>query len=355
MTETTEQPIPAHPNPSNDLEINNKDSRDKSQSEVQGGKKEKSKKTVPKTHVSEAKLAKVKELVEAIKTHRTIMMVSVKSLPSPQLQKIKKDIREDAVVKLAKKKIILHAIDEVGIPEMEVLREHIVADSAVIFSNKEGFELAAWLIGHRNPIAAKAGQTANEDIHVEPGVTDLMPGPDISVGLKVAVEEGKIAIKEPHIILKDGQEVTPEVASVLLKLGIKPFKIGLNPMVIYDTQDKKIYVGIKINKEETLNDLLTARSKALGFAQSLEYYCKDTIGYFLAKANAHAQGLEALAPAVEEKKEEVVEEKVEETKEADKPAENAEQPSNEGEQEDSNKEYSKEKVEDQSKPLEEQK
>jgi large subunit ribosomal protein L10 len=273
--------------------------------------KAKPKKSNTKTHVSKAKLDLVKNLAESMKSHRTIMIVSIKSLPGPQLQKIKKDIRDEAEVKVAKKSILLRAIDDSSIAEMQVLKEHIVADSAVLFSNKEGFELAGWLLEHRNPISAKAGQTANEDINVEPGPTDLMPGPDISalgaVGLKVAVEDGKIAIKEPHIILKQDGEVTENIASVLQKLGIKPFMIGLTPNVVYDTEDKRLYVGIKIDKEEALTNLVTANSKALGFAQAIEYYCKETIAHFLAKANAHAQGLEKLSPA-EEKKEEVKEE-----------------------------------------------
>jgi len=278
-----------------------------------------SKKKAVKSHVSDEKKQAVKELAERMKTSKTIMLVSIKSLPSAQLQKIKKDLRGKADVQVIKKSILTRAIDATGIPEIDGLKEHVEADTAVALSDDDAFEIAAFLTANRNPIAAKTGQEATDDIQVEAGPTDLMPGPDISalgnVGLQVAVEEGKIAIKAPHVVLKKGEEVTEGIASVLLKLDIKPFMIGLSPTVIYDGSAKKIYVGVKIDKDEALNNLLTAQSKGLGLAQSLKIVTKDTIGYLLAKANAEASSLEKLAPAEAEAPKE------EEKKDEEKPAE----------------------------------
>lgn len=288
----------------------------------------------PKANVSKKKVKAVEKLAEDMKNAATIMLVSIRNLPSPQLQKIKKDLRGKATVQIAKKSIIERAIDLTSIEEMKALKEHLEADVAVALSKDDAFELAAWLFKNRNPIAAKIGQEATEDIKVEAGPTDLPPGPDISalsgVGLQVSVEEGKIAIKEPAVIVKAGETVSTDVASVLLKLDIKPFMIGLNPSVIYDSKAKKIYVGVKIDKDEALNNLLVAQSKGLGLAQKLQIVTKDTIGYLLAKANAEMEKLKSLAPVAspdvppvegkEEKKEEAVDVPSEEGKE-EKPAE----------------------------------
>ena len=43
-------------------------------------------------------------------------------------------------------------------------------------------------------------------------------------------------------------------------------------------------------------ELKSAAGKALGFAQKIVYYCKETIGYLLGKANAQANALGKLAP-----------------------------------------------------------
>ena len=297
--------------------------------------KKQEKKGRPKREIPQKKLKAVEKLAEDMKKSSTIMILSIRNLPSPQLQKIKKDLRGKAEVQVAKKSIVERAIDSVGIEEMKALKEHLEADTAIALSNEDAFDIAAWLFENRNPIAAKQGQEATDDIKVEAGATDLVPGPDISalgsVGLKVAVEEGKIAIKEPKVVVKKGDVVDENMASVLQKLDIKPFMVGLNPSVIYDSKTKKIYVGVRIDKQEALDNLLTAQSKGLGLAQKLQIITKDTIGYLLAKANAEANALEKLAPkepAAEEKKEEapaeekpVEEEKKEEVKEEEKPEE----------------------------------
>ena len=43
---------------------------------------------------------------------------------------------------------------------------------------------------------------------------------------------------------------------------------------------------------ETIANLQNAKAKALGFAQKIAHYCKETIGYLLAKANMNMQALE---------------------------------------------------------------
>ena len=53
------------------------------------------------------KIELIKDLVEKIKTAKTLMLVSIKGLPSPQFQEIKKSLREHALVRVAKKNIML--------------------------------------------------------------------------------------------------------------------------------------------------------------------------------------------------------------------------------------------------------
>ncbi|HLF53861.1 MAG TPA: hypothetical protein VI544_01660, partial [Candidatus Nanoarchaeia archaeon] len=123
---------------------------------------------------------------------------------------------------------------------------------------------------------------------VEPGPTSLVPGPAISelsgVGLKVAVEGGKLAIKLPHIIVKAGETIKENVASVMAKLDIKPMKVGFEPIAAYSKEDDKVYVGIKIDKKKAYEDLREMIGKALGFAVSRGYVTKETVALFIAKA-----------------------------------------------------------------------
>ena len=149
-----------------------------------------------------------------------------------------------------------------------------------------------------------------------------MPGPAISelgsLGLQVAVEDGKIAIKKTKVVITKGQTINETAASIFQKLNIQPFTIGLEPVAIYDIESEKIYTDIKIDSEEAKLELQSAASKALGFAQKIAYYAKETIGYLLAKANTNAEHLNKLQPTEEPKEEPKAEETKEEIKEEPK-------------------------------------
>lgn len=273
----------------------------------------------------------VSDMADKIKNSKTLMVASIKGLPSKQFQSIKKSIRDHADVRVAKKNIMMRALKEAGVEGME---EYVGADCALVISELDAYELAGILATKKTPVYAKAGQVAEDDIEVKDGPTDLLPGPAISelgaLGLQVAVEDGKIAIKEPRVVITKGQTINEGAASIFMKLNIMPFNVGLNVSAAYDVASKKIYTELKIDPEGYTEELKQAAGKALGFAQKISYACKDTIGYLLAKANAGAKALEKYAeveekPAEENKKEDteekVEEDSTEETNEEEKPAE----------------------------------
>ena len=264
--------------------------------------------------VSEKKIKEVKKLVELMKENDTIIIASIKNLPSRQFQSIRKELRGKAKVRVVKKRIMIKALDN-SEKNLDELKQHVCEDSAILFSQLDSFELASFLAGKKDPIKAKPGQTAVDDIEVEEGSTDIIPGPAISefgsLGIKIAVEEGKIAIKEKKVIVKTGEKISEAAASIMGKLDIKPFTIGLESIAIYECKTGKMYLDVKIDKEKAVEDLQEATGKALGLAQKIVYYCKETISYLLAKANADGAALEKLEPA-EKKKEEVKEENKEE-------------------------------------------
>ena len=199
-------------------------------------------------------------------------------------------------MKSYKKNIVIRAIDSAGINELGSLKDIIEANCIILFSDKDPFELAAILNDNKTPSYAKAGQIAPDDIIVEPGPTELTPGPAISelgaLGIKIAIEEGKISIREPKTIVKKGDMISGKAASIMMKLGIKPISIGLLPLAAYSRKDNAVYKGIKVNRSETISMLKEMYSKALAFAVSMSYACKETISYLIFKAYRHETALQ---------------------------------------------------------------
>jgi len=281
-----------------------------------------------------AKLGEIEDLKGKIGKFRTVLLASCKGLPGLQYHAIKKDLRGKAEIRMAKKTLFSRAIDETKKGKIKDLKKEIGADIALFFSDLDPFALSGLLSENQSPSKARAGDIAPEDIEIEAGPTELVPGPAISelgaVGLKVSVKDGKLEIMKGAIVAKEGEEIHANVASVLGKLDMNPMKVGFLPLAAYDSEDDKVYVGIKINKEETLEELRTLVGKALGFATNVEYPAKETMSYFISKAFAEEKALANLGG--EEKKEETSEEgkpeeekseeKVEEKEDLDLPKEN---------------------------------
>ena len=281
-----------------------------------------SEKVVREKPIPVAKLEEIKELVEKIGKFRTVLLASCKGLPGLQYHAIKKDLRGKAEVKMTKKTLISRAIEKTKKENLQDLKKEIGADITLFFSDLDPFALSGLLSDNQSPSKARAGDIAPENIEIEAGPTELVPGPAISelgaVGLKVSVKDGKLEIMKGAIVAKEGEEINANVASVLGKLDMNPMKVGFLPLAAYDSEDDKVYVGIKINKEETLDELRTLIGKALGFATNVEYSAKETMSYFIAKAFAEEKALANLSG--EEKKEETVDEN-KEVNEEEKPVE----------------------------------
>jgi len=248
--------------------------------------------------VSPAKKKTVEELKKLIEGNKTILLASIKNLPGSQFQEIKKKLRGKAIIKVPKKNIITIAIDSSKEKEILGLKEQIIESVAILFSKLDCFELALELEDTKSPTKAKAGQIAPEDIEIPEGPTDLVPGPAISelgaLGIKIQIDKGKILIKESKIITKKDGKISQGACDIMNKLGIKPFTIGFVPLAAYDSEDKKVYLNIKVNRDEAIKNLKEAYGKVLPFAVAIAYPSKETIGFLLAKANSHAKVLESL-------------------------------------------------------------
>ena len=254
-------------------------------------------------HIPESKKQTVAELKDLIKNNKTILVASIKNIPASQFQEIAKKLRGKAVVRVPKKNLIYRAFDSSENEEVKKLKDQIKNSVAILFSELDSFELAAELLQKKSPAKAKAGQEAPEDIVVEEGLTDLVPGPAISelgaLGIQIQIEKGKISIKSQKIIVKKGEKISANAADVMNKLNLKPFSVGFIPLSSFDTKEGKLYLEIKIDREESLRELKSFYGKSLAFAIEIGYFSEGTIKFMIAKAGICEMALENLT---EEKK-----------------------------------------------------
>ncbi|MBU5536973.1 MAG: 50S ribosomal protein L10 [Candidatus Aenigmatarchaeota archaeon] len=239
---------------------------------------------------TEKKEKELNELKNLLRNYKVIGVVNMMKMPTREMQLIKKSLGDKALIKVSKKTLVEIAMKETG----KDLVKYLSKQPALVFTNMDVFEFFKEVNGMKFKTYAKEGYVVNEDVVVQPGPTDLLPGPAISelhkVGIVAGVEGGKIAVKKQSTILKKGQEVTKEIASVLRKLKMKIADIKLNVEMLFDGT---IYPKETLELVEVyLQKLKEAFNQALNLSIAINYPTKENIKYLLTKAYQRGKALE---------------------------------------------------------------
>ena len=254
-------------------------------------------------HLPAWKRDEVAEIAKFAKQYTLIGLVDMYGIPAQQVQQIRRNLRGTAVIKVTRNTLIRHALEEIG-GKTKGIEKYISGHSAMIFTNDNPFKLFKQLEKTKTKMAAKAGETAPEDIIVEKGPTSFKPGPIVGelqqAGIPAAIEAGKVKIRETKTIVKKGAVISAKVATVLMKLDIKPMDVGLALQVAF--HDGSIYEPAVLSVDETklLAQIQLAGQQAFNLSVNAAIPTKETMVPIIAKAVREARGL-AVEAAIYEK------------------------------------------------------
>ena len=248
-------------------------------------------------HVSDKKKKIVAKIEAALKEYPVIGIANLEGVPGSQLSKIREKLREHMFIFMAKKtlmSIVFKGLekDKKGVSS---LIDYFEGLPCLILTKEAPFKVANLLQKNRTSAPAKVGQKAPNDIVVPAGPTPFSPGPIIGelsvLGIKSAVENGKIVIKEDKVIAKEGDEISANVASLLTRLGIEPMEIGIQIIAAYE--DGVIFKKdvLTIDESVYLDQVSSAGAEALNLTLAIGYITPDNIEQLLIKANQQARTL----------------------------------------------------------------
>ena len=224
----------------------------------------------------------VKKVADLIKEYPIIGVVNMENLPTPQLQRMRAQLRGKVDLLMTKRRLMLKAMDAVkDKPGFEKLKESMRGMPALLFTKENPFTLFKTLKQNKSKAPAKAGQTAPSDIIVSAGPTPFAPGPVIgelgALGIKSAVEGGKIAIKSDTKVCSEGDVISEQLASMLTRLGIEPMEIGLDLLAVYEKGTIYPKSVLDVDEEKFMGDLMLSASQAHTLAMDIGYVTPDTI------------------------------------------------------------------------------
>ena len=254
-------------------------------------------------HLPAWKKTEVEEIKKNTAKYTLVGLVDMYGIPAAQVQQIRRNLRGKAVIKVMRNTLIEHALKEMG-GKVSGLSKFISGHSAMIFSNDNPFRLFKQLEKTKTRMAAKAGETAPEDIVVEKGPTSFKPGPIVGelqqAGIPAAIEGGKVKIRETRTIVRKGAVISAKVADVMIKLGIKPMDVGLALQAAFYDGDVYEPSVLAIDETAILGQVRLAAAQAFNLSVHAAIPTKETIVPILTKAVREARSL-AVEAAIYEK------------------------------------------------------
>jgi large subunit ribosomal protein L10 len=232
----------------------------------------------------------LKQLTKLISTTPVIGIVGIENLPASQFQQLRKKLRTELEVKVAKNVLLAKALEKVSSskPGINGLVAYLQGQSAIIASKLKPLKLALEMEKTKMQAPAKPGQYAPEDIIVKAGETSFRPGPIVGdfqkAGIPAAIEKGKVIIRHDKTVVKKGELITEELAYALTRLEILPFTVGLELKAAYE--DGILYgpESLAFNEERIRKELLGAYNKAFLLAYSIKYPTKETLRVLIQEA-----------------------------------------------------------------------
>ncbi len=241
-------------------------------------------------HVAEWKHGEIKELVDFITKNKVVGIVEVGGIPAPQMQKMRKNLREVGSIRSARNTLISKALDEAEkkVKGISGLKNSINGQSAIIATDANPFKLFAKIKATRTMAPAKGGETSSHDIEIKAGDTPFKPGPIVGelqkVGIPAAIQEGKVVIKSDKLLVKTGEKISADVALMLTRLEIFPIEIRMSIHAVFE--DGSIYQPnvLDINIDEFIGKIKQASSNSFNLAIETGWTNKLTIKPLIMKA-----------------------------------------------------------------------
>jgi len=253
------------------------------------------------------KIAAVQELTKLIKGHKIIGIASLYGLRASQMQELRKILRGIATIKVAKNTLMKKAIEisSSSKPNLDKLLPHLKGQNAFLFSNENPFTLALTLEKYKVLAEAKPGDIAPKDIVIYAGNTGITPGPIMSkfsaFKVPVKIEEGSIWVTKDTVVARKGDVISPDLADLLKRLGIKPIEVKLGLKVVYFDGHVLTSDDLYLNLDEYKNNIANAFNAALALCVESSFITPESAPLIIRKAfmNARAVAIFAALPEPE--------------------------------------------------------
>lgn len=244
---------------------------------------------------SKKKTQMYNELLELVKQYKVLALVKMEKVRATQLMQVRKKFRDQLKIRMVKNNIAKKALEKADIKGIDKVMEALDGQRSFMFTNMDPFKLYLALDKSKIFLPAKGGDVATDPIVIPAGNTGIPPGPVLSefkeAKVPTKIDQGTISVSEDTVVAELGDVISHKLAGLLSKLGIKPIRAGMS--IYLALQEGVLYreEDLRIDVEETKQELLASFNSALALAVNASYATKETIEHLIRKAFGDARSL----------------------------------------------------------------
>lgn len=189
--------------------------------------------------IASEKIAYREKLLSLMKEYKKILVVGADNVGSNHFQRIRLDLRGEAVILMGKNTVVRKILRSVEkeFPHHQQMLAKLYGNLGFVFTNGDVHAIRKKIIDNKVGAPARVGSIAPCDVTLEPGPTGLDPGQTAflqALNIPTMIVKGQIEIKNAVELIKEGGRVTPSQAALLVKLNLRPFRYGLTVKYVYD-------------------------------------------------------------------------------------------------------------------------
>jgi len=205
-------------------------------------------------------------------------IVLADNVGSKQFQDIRRGLRPDSIILMGKNTMMKRSIrlyceqnnDDKWAPLIDIL----VGNVGIVFTKGDLNDVKEEIAKYKVGAPARVGLVAPNDVIVPGGSTGMDPSQTSffqALGIATKINKGTIEIVSDVVCVRAGEKVGGSEATLLAKLGIKPFKYGLIIDKVFDSGSLFDIKVLDITDDALVSSVLTAVSTIASVCLAIDY------------------------------------------------------------------------------------
>ncbi len=247
--------------------------------------------------IAEWKKEALVQLQGLLKRYPVIAAADLTKVRSSQIHELRKRMRDRVTMLVTKNNLLRKSVELTDFKDAKLgeFVKDLQGSSILLFSDLNPYSLIILLDKSKVRVPAKAGDIATGEITISAGNTGLPPGPVISefgeIKVQTKIEGGSIWVARDSVVARKGDLITPKMASVLSKLGLKPMEAGLSLVTAFDHGTILRSNDLVLDLASYGKDLAQAINYAFGLSIEAGYVTEENAPGILVKGMREALAL----------------------------------------------------------------